>query len=412
MSLSTLYIDFNSYFASVEQHLRPELRGRPVAVIPVDTDATSVIAASVEAKRHGVRTGTKVVDAKRLCPGIVLVLTRTREYVRVHHELVRAVDAVIPVHAVHSIDEMSCLLARDQREPDAAVRVAQRVKDSIATRCGETLRCSIGVAPNRFLSKVASDMVKPDGLTVIRREDLPHALHRLSLSDLPGVGPRMLARLNAAGITSVESLCARSEHELRAVWKSVLASFWFRWLKGEETIDLFTPSESTRRSIGHQHVLPPQRRTEEGARAVLVRLATKAGTRARALGYAPNELSVWARFTSGEKWHDHARLNARRDTHAIIEAMARLWDQRRVARGVPARIVGVTLHNLESPNSATLPLFEGEQRLNTLWEAIDKVNARLGTGAVYLASMQEAKKAAQPRIAFRSIPGVDDFEEA
>lgn len=409
MSLSTVYIDFNSYFASVEQHLRPELRGKPVAVIPVDTDATSVIAASVEAKRFGVRTGTRVGEAREMCPGIVCVLARTREYVETHHELVRAVDAVIPVHAVHSIDEMSCLLARGEREPEAAVRVARRIKGSIATRCGETLRCSIGIASNRFLAKVASDMVKPDGLTVIRREDLPAALFELGLSDLPGVGPRMLARLHRAGITSVEGLCAQTEAELRAVWKSVLASFWYRWLRGEETIDLFTPSADTRRSIGHQHVLPPQRRTEAGARAVLVRLAHKAGTRARALGYSPNDLSVWARFTNGQKWHDQARLHARRDTHAIIEAMGRLWDQRRIGQGVPARIVGVTLHNLESPNSATLPLFAGEQRLNTLWEAIDKVNARLGAGSVYLASMQEAKAAAQPRIAFRSIPGVDEF---
>src|SRR6516162_4157558 len=107
MNVKYAFLDMNSYFASVEQRDLPYLRGRPVAVVPVLAETTSCIAASYEAKRFGVRTGTRVADARRLCPGLHLVEARPRRYVEVHHQLIRAVEACLPVHAVRSIDEMS-----------------------------------------------------------------------------------------------------------------------------------------------------------------------------------------------------------------------------------------------------------------------------------------------------------------
>jgi DNA polymerase-4 len=106
MSLRALYVDFNSYFASVEQQLRPELRGRPIGILPVLAETTCCIAASVEAKRFGVRTGTSVRDARKLCRGIVLVEARPAVYVEMHHKLVAAVESCLHVEQVRSIDEM------------------------------------------------------------------------------------------------------------------------------------------------------------------------------------------------------------------------------------------------------------------------------------------------------------------
>jgi DNA polymerase IV len=134
--LNVLYVDMNSYFASVEQQLRPELRGRPVAVVPVEADTTSCIAASYEAKAFGVRTGTRVGDAKAMCPGLVLVMARTDEYIKMHHAMQTAIDSVLPVAMVHSIDEVSCRLLGTQRQPDVALRLAQAVKQATARRCG------------------------------------------------------------------------------------------------------------------------------------------------------------------------------------------------------------------------------------------------------------------------------------
>jgi DNA polymerase-4 len=193
--LRSLFLDLNSYFASVEQQLNPALRGKPIAVTPVLADGGCCVAASYEAKKFGVRTGTRVGEAKRLCPNIQFVKTQHRVYVEMHHKIIEAVETCIPVEQVMSIDEMSCRLARDEQDPERAVALAMKIKHAIATRVGECMRCSVGIAPNRFLAKVGTDMQKPDGLVVIQSHELPDKLHGLALQDLAGIGPRMAANL-------------------------------------------------------------------------------------------------------------------------------------------------------------------------------------------------------------------------
>src|SRR6201997_5412248 len=162
--LQWLFLDLNSYLASVEQELRPELRDRPMAVVPLLADTTCCIAASYEAKKYGVRTGTQVGEAKRLCPGIVLVEARHEVYVDYHHRIVEAVESCVPVTSVMSIDEMACRLIGREQPLLAALELAAKVKLAVRQKAGETLCCSVGLAPNRYLAKVASDMEKPDGL--------------------------------------------------------------------------------------------------------------------------------------------------------------------------------------------------------------------------------------------------------
>ncbi len=179
MFLTTLWVDMDAYFASAEQHLRPELRGRPVGVVPVFTpdgrpaETSCCIASSYQARPSGVKTGTLVRDARRLCPGIRFVHARPAEYVRLHHAILAAVDTVVPVDRVYSIDEFACRLMRNERSPERAAELGMQIKHAIRARFSDALTCSIGVAPNRLLAKVAADMRKPDGLTVLRLEELP-----------------------------------------------------------------------------------------------------------------------------------------------------------------------------------------------------------------------------------------------
>ena len=193
--LRVLLVDFNSYFASVEQQLNPALRGRPVGVVPVMADSSSCIAASYEAKAFGVRTGTRVADAKRLCPDIVLVLADHAKYVQVHQQAVAVVDRVVPVQQVLSIDEMACELSGRWRERERAVALAQQLKAALLREIGSCMRTSVGIAPNTLLAKLASNMHKPDGLTVIEQHEVPERLYGLPVSALNGVGPRMVRRL-------------------------------------------------------------------------------------------------------------------------------------------------------------------------------------------------------------------------
>jgi len=162
--LRWLYVDFNSYFASVEQQLRPELRGKPVAVVPVETDSTCAIAASYEAKAFGVKTGTLIYEAKRLCPGLVCVLARHECYVEFHRRLIGEIEQHIPVTAVCSIDEVACRLMDNEISVERSTEIAQSIKSGIAKNVGPYLRCSIGIAPNRYLAKVGTELQKPDGL--------------------------------------------------------------------------------------------------------------------------------------------------------------------------------------------------------------------------------------------------------
>jgi DNA polymerase-4 len=207
-SLRWLYIDFNSYFASVEQQLRPELRGKPVAVVPVETDFTSAIAASYEAKAFGVKTGTKIHEAKRLCPGLVCVLARHECYVDFHHRLVEEIDRHLPVTAVCYIDEVACRLMDNEVSVVRSTEIAQSIKSGIANNIGSYMRCSIGIAPNRYLAKVGTELQKPDGLVVLQAADLPQKLFSLKLRDIPGIGANIERRIRNSGITDLPGLFA------------------------------------------------------------------------------------------------------------------------------------------------------------------------------------------------------------
>jgi DNA polymerase-4 len=401
MSLTTLFVDLNSYFASVEQELRPELRDKPVAVVPVIADTTVCIAASYEAKRFGVRTGTRVGQAIQMCPGLVLVQGRPATYVKFHHDVLAAADTILPVHAVHSIDEFSCRLMGTEREPQSAERLARDLKHAIAMRVGPRLRCSIGIAPNRVLAKLASDMQKPDGLVILRREELPDRLFHLDLIDLPGVGQKMQARLHAKGIRSIEQLVRMSEKEMAGAWESVVGRWWYHMLRGDE----FTESASRRRSIGHSRVLAPQRRVDDTARAVAVRLLEKAAARARKLEYWSRRLCLAIRYLDGRNWAESSSFPECNDTLTLVGSLVRMWERR--PRGTMLK-VGVTLEELSGTGSATGALFREARDREGVARAMDNVNAKYGRATVFLASTQEVQSTRPDSIAWGSIPELED----
>jgi len=202
--LERLYVDFDSFFASAEQHLQPRLRGRPVGVIPVASEHTGLIAVSREAKALGLKRGTFVRDARRQCPSLVLVTARHERYVALHRAIIAAIETVIPVKAVCSIDEMVCALA--PAEQADALTLGRRVKTFITTEIGPCLTCSVGLGPNDLLAKIAAEMEKPDGLMALHPGDLPGRLLALPLSDIPGIAKGNAGRLARAGVDDMAAL--------------------------------------------------------------------------------------------------------------------------------------------------------------------------------------------------------------
>lgn len=401
MCLRYLFVDMNSYFASVEQHFRPELRGKPVAVVPMLVDSTCCLAASYEAKQCGVKTGTAVGEARRLCPGLQFVIADHVRYIRLHHEILAAVESCIPVTAVMSIDEMVCRLWQQDQEEDQAMALAEQIKLAIRTQVGESIRCSVGIGPNRMLSKLASDLQKPDGLTVIHPADLPDRLYSLELRDFPGIGRNMERRFHAAGITTVEQLCDLTASEMNRVWGStVLGTAWYRMLRGEDVV----PPPTHTRTLGHSQVLPPDSRTEEGARAVLMRLVHKAAGRLRQTGYWTRCVEVAVSYYGSEHWHAAATIPLSKDTLQLLQTAGELWSQR--PSGRPLK-VSVTFSKVVANENAAPSLLADDRERLELSQAMDRLNMRFGIHSVYFGAMHGEQTGNRTRIAFHAVPDLN-----
>ncbi|MGD0292013.1 MAG: impB/mucB/samB family protein [Candidatus Binataceae bacterium] len=415
--LRWLYVDFNSYFASVEQQLRPELRGKPIAVVAVETDSTCAIAASYEAKAFGVKTGTMIHEAKRLCPGLICMLARHECYVEFHNRLIEEVERHIPVTAVCSIDEMACRLMDNEISVERSSEIAQSIKSGIAKNIGPYLRCSIGIAPNRYLAKVGTELQKPDGLVVLRAEDLPQKLFSLKLRDLPGVGANIEHRIQMAGIMDLPGLFALNPHQMRKVWGSVWGEKMWYLLRGMEL-----PEETTaRRSVGHSHVMAPELRDPDKVKDVAQRLTLKAASRLRRMEYYAGAMSFSARLENEMRVDAEERVYRAQDNKTFLDLLNRLWTQAfKPNRGVRIKQVSVTLSELVAASDlqpelfARLPDIELSARGKSekLSRAMDQINHRFGRDTILMGmTPSQGRSFSGSKIAFTRIPDVDEFSE-
>ena len=415
MTLRYLFVDFNSYFASVEQLDEPALRGRPVAVIPVASESTCCIAASYQAKAFGVKTGTGVREARQRCPDIVFRLARPERYLALHHELMGLIGGCIPHETPASIDEVACPLLANERPEAAARGIAGQIKDALRQRYGPALTCSIGIAPNRFLAKTAADMHKPDGLTVLQLQDLPQALHRLSLSDLCGIGPSMQRRLLAAGIATTAQLCAASPRQLKAIWGGIGGEHFWADLHGIDR----PPRRRTTQSIGHSHVLGPELRCLAGARSVAGKLLAKAAMRLRRAGLKATQLQLTVRLLGREQGlQAQSRFAAIDDSRQLLQLLWQLLTPLpgMLDRAHPPVAIAVVLAGLEAAGLHADDLFNQpqQQRRRALNQVLDAVNQRYGNNTLYFGALQAAiaAGAAPMRIPFQAIPDLATHSEA
>jgi len=404
MQLNALYVDFNSYFASVEQQLVPELRGKPIGVLAVMAETTCCIAASYEAKAFGIKTGTLVSEARKLCPDIIFVEARPPVYVQYHHFLIDIVESCTHVEKVLSIDEMVCKLTGSQQQPENALKLAAKIKSALAEKAGDFIRCSIGIAPNTFLAKVASNMQKPDGCVLIAPHELPQRLYGLRLRDLNGIGKQMEARLNRYKITTVEQLYSANRQQLQVAWGSVEGERMYDKLRGIEPYYV----KNARSSLGHSHVMPPEQRNEVGVRAVLHRLLQKACMRMRSYDLLASRISVKVKFRNMPSWQKESALSPTDNTLRLIEALETFMQQYPQTNAEPYA-VGVSFSGLVTADEVARDLFqvaplESEKKLN---QAIDSLNSKFGKNTIYFGGAHEALKDAPMRIAFNHIPDMD-----
>jgi DNA polymerase-4 len=412
--LKWLFLDLNSYFASVEQQDNPALLGKPVVVVPMATDGTCAIAASQEAKKYGIRTGTKIYEAKRMCPGLICVLARHDVYVNYHHRILAEVVKHTPIDKIWSIDELSSRLPPNKRTHEAATLVARRIKDGLRRNIGEAITCSIGLAPNSYLGKVGSDMQKPDGLVILERETMAEKLFALRLTDLPGINDAMETRLHKAGIRTVEQLWNIAPKHARQIWGGVQGErFWYN-LHG---YDVPVP-DTNRCMVGHSRILDSHLRHAAQARLVARRLTIKAATRLRRYGVYATCFDLSVRTGSeGKRWSASVKMSPSQDNFSFLIALDDLWAAMLGAlRSHQLKKISVTMTGLCERQQITPDLFDQSEefqlRNDKLSALMDHLNKKYGSETICLGvSPKTASGYVGTKIAFNRIPDLSEFHE-
>jgi DNA polymerase IV len=414
--IEVLYLDFDGYFASVEQQVDPRLRGRPVGIVPFGgTTRTCVIACSHEAKYYGVKNVMNVLDAKALCPNLVLVPQKPDLYRRAHNALISEIAAVNPVDAIKSIDELVCKLQPADRHDPRALGI--RIKRRIVQNIGPWIGSSIGFAANRQLAKIACKAAKKtgghngDGIAIWHPRDMDGPLLDLALEDIPGIGTSMARRLRRAKIETVGALLATSPKQMRQLWHNVTGERLWYALHGYA---VQTPP-SGRSMYGHGRVLPPQGRKPRDAREMSRLLIVKAARRMRRDGWYAG--AVWLSLEiRGGSIHRSTTLPAVHDYQAVLEAVDRLW--RQIWPGLRPREqvfrVHVALLDLTPATERQLDFLSDDDLVRRKWEnasiAIDRINAKYGKTLASIGPWTPPPGGhAGGKISYTRIPRAEDF---
>ena len=371
------HVDMDAFYAAIEQRDRPELQGRPVIVGGLGPRGV-VSTASYEARRFGVRSAMPIAKARRLCPEGVYLAPRMGVYAAVSRDVFAVFRSITPEVEGLSLDEAFLDLGRSLALFGTPWQIGARLKAEVLARTG--LRCSVGLASNKFLAKLASELGKPDGLLELRAENVRETLDPLPVGRLWTVGPVAAARLEAAGLRTVADLRAAGEPRLRAVLGEhglALA----RLARGED--DRPVQPDQAERSLGAEETLDVDLASLEAAQALLMRLVERVAERARALALVGRVLTLKLRVPPFDTSTRRALLepasNATARLHALASSLLERWW--RQAPEPRLRLLGVTLSELAAADEEAPDLFaapapaEGD-------EVVDRINRRFGGGAI------------------------------
>lgn len=410
--LRLLYLDMNSYFASVEQQEDPSLRGRPVGVVTTMQPNAAIIAASYEAKDQGLKFGVRMREARQMIPDMQFRPARHDVYVAYHHRIKRAVERILPIEAAHSVDEFSIRLTGQAQNLQVALGLAKQMRQQIYQDVGTAMRCSIGLGPSLLLAKLAGELQKPEGLEWLSPELLPDKISHLKLRDIPGISRGMEARLTAAGITTIPELYRLPPKHARKIWGGVQGERFIRALQGE---DIPQPVTKPARSLGHGQVLSYNNRNPEAARLVTRRLLIKAATRLRRQNAFATYLQISVKCAQRGRCGIGQKIPATQDSFQLLALYRQFWDVLAFTQPISTSVM---LGGLVPAHRHTADLFEERTRagMRTLREdlcvLVDTVNQRYGQDTlIYGERHREITPYTGAKIAFGRIPGREEFRD-
>lgn len=386
-----LHIDMNSYFATVEQQANPLLRGKPVAVLGSHAKRTIIVAASVEAKKFGVKTGTRVEDASKLCPQIEFVHGEPRKYSWVTKKFIEIFESYTDKVEIFSIDEAFLDVTNTANLYGGAENVAKEIKRRIRDEIGEYISCSIGIASNKFLAKTASDLMKPDGLVIVTPENKDDILLNLPLSEFCGIGKRIHQRLGAIGIYTTADLRKVSNIILNSEFGIATGEKLKRMAYGLDGSPVISWHDRTdAKSFSHSRTLNKDVTNQDEIKKHILLLSEKVGRHLRKDGYLGKEVGLWIRFKdfSGagksqkiSKWtHDGAE---------IAEAAQKIL--RSLSLHQPVRAIGVYVGIIQREKNTPISLLPEDVINDKILAAMDAVNDRFGEDVVTRARLTGTK---------------------
>jgi len=394
-----MHIDLNSCFATVEQQSRPMLRGRPVAVINRRTENTSIVTASYEAKKYGVKVGMKYKEAKLLVPDLVALESDPAKYRYVYHRLLAIMKDYSAHVAMKSIDEGVI----DFHQSTAATSgrdladIGHEIKQRLRAEIGVAMRCNVGIGTNRFLAKTAAGLHKPDGLDVIDATNLRAVLGTLQLTDLTGIAAHNEHRLSTVGIeTPLQFLDADPVTLRKIVFKSIVGEQWHQRLRGWEVDDV--PHDL--KTVGRQYVMEAYGLPREKVIQRLHHLCESVGAKLRSQHKAARGIYVYAKTYEHEHWHARQMASLPFFSDGAIYAQALQLFTR--APGV-VREIGVSCYELSDGRGDQLSVFGDElARQDAVTSAIDAINQQFGDRTIHSAATLGTDRHVQQKIPFGS----------
>ncbi len=384
-----MHIDMNAFFASVEQANNPEYRGKPIAVIG-SAKRTVITTSSYEARAFGVKTGMTTWEARQKCPQLIFVVGDNRKYTWTSAQIVKMMQQFTPLVEVFSIDEAFLDLTGCTNLFGPPESIAYRLKAEIKHHFGIT--CSIGIAPNKLLAKLASDMQKPDGLTIIKPEDVARILDRVPVKDLCGVGSKTARQLGLYGIKTCGDLGRFPVDVLRKRFGivGVRLSEMGRGIDDSPVIPAENADEV--KSVGHSMTLERDIEDRKEILKYLLQLSEMVGRRSRRYNVWGKTVTLSIRYADFDTWVGKQEtlrqyINQSEDIYraavAILDSLVLIQ---------PVRLLGVRLSNLRY-ESNQLPLFPDERKKGQLVNAMDDVNDKYGDFSVTFGSLLDEEKA-------------------
>ena len=372
----------NAFFASVEQQSNPELRGKPIAVIGA-AKRTIVTTCSYEARAFGVKTGMNSWEARQKCPQLIFVIGNNRKYTYTSTQIINIMREYTPLVEVFSIDEAFLDVTGCLRLFGSAERIVHLIKARIRHQFGIT--CSVGIAPNKLLAKLASDMQKPDGLTVIGPEEVARVLERVPIKDLCGIGAKTNQQLTNFGIKTCGELGRFPLDILKRKFGVTGEKLHFMGLGIDDSPVVPDEEAEEVKSVGHSTTLDQDITGRPEIARILLQLSEMVGRRARRYQVAGKTVTLTVRYQDFTTFsRQESRTAPTCNSEEIYQAALKILDGIELTQ--PIRLLGVKISNLAG-HTEQLPLFPAERRKALIASAMDQVNNKFGDFAVTFGSL-------------------------